>query len=165
MLKAFPAVRRWEQTDDVCQIASLRLHRALAGVVPQSARHFLNIAAVQIRRELIDLSRHYGGPEGLGANYASKPKSAEATPYFSHDNDSPAARSYDSARLERWAEFHRQVDLLPADEREVFNVLWYQEMPQEAAAEILGISERTLQRRWQSARLKLHEALQDEMPD
>ena len=31
-------------------------------------REFLGLATLQLRRELIDLSRHYRGPLGVGAN-------------------------------------------------------------------------------------------------
>jgi RNA polymerase sigma factor (sigma-70 family) len=165
MLKSFPAVHRWEQTDDVSQNACLRLHKALTQLVPESVRHFFNIAAVQIRRELIDLSRHYGGPEGMGAHHATKPKLSETDSGSENDNDPLASSSFDPSRLERWGEFHRQVELLPDEEREIFNLLWYQEMSQAQVAELMGISERTLQRRWQSARLKLFEALNGELPE
>ena len=67
MLRGYPGVARWEQTDDVLQDASLRLCRALENLVPESPRSFFNLAAVQIRRVLIDLARHYYGPQGTGA--------------------------------------------------------------------------------------------------
>src|SRR5689334_5923319 len=67
MLKDYPGVGRWEQTDDVCQKALLRLYQALSKCTLDSSRHFWNLAALQIRRVLIDLARHYQGPEGLGA--------------------------------------------------------------------------------------------------
>ena len=67
MLRNFPEVRRWEQTDDVWQNASLRLWRSLEEVQLVDARHFLRLAALQIRRELIDLSRRHCGREGIGA--------------------------------------------------------------------------------------------------
>src|SRR4051794_28001365 len=64
MLRDNSRVARWVQTDDVVQNASLQLYRALATVRPDSVRGFFNLAAVQIRRELIDLARHYYGPLG-----------------------------------------------------------------------------------------------------
>ena len=59
MLKGFARVKRWELTDDVLQNALLRLWTALGQVTPRSARDFYPLAAVQIRRELIDLTRQY----------------------------------------------------------------------------------------------------------
>lgn len=55
--RGFPQVRRWGETDDVVQGASLRLARALDAVVPADERHLLNLIATQVRRELIDLAR------------------------------------------------------------------------------------------------------------
>jgi predicted DNA-binding protein (UPF0251 family) len=43
--------------------------------------------------------------------------------------------------------------------------LWYQELSQADAAALLNVSERTLKRRWQAARLKIHQALKGVMPD
>jgi hypothetical protein len=50
-LKTFPAVRRWEQTDDVFQAAAIRLRNALKDVTPRSTRDFIGLAALQVRRE------------------------------------------------------------------------------------------------------------------
>ena len=69
MLRRYPHVRRWEETDDLLQAALMRLHRGLAVVRPEDVTHFDNLAATQIRRELIDLARSYHGPEGIGANH------------------------------------------------------------------------------------------------
>ena len=38
---------------------------------PDSTRAFFGLAAEQMRRELLDLARHYYGPEGEGANHDS----------------------------------------------------------------------------------------------
>jgi RNA polymerase sigma-70 factor (ECF subfamily) len=76
MLRRFPRLRRWEQTDDVVQDATLRLHRSLADVYPESARHFYNLAALQIRRALLDLSKHHFGPLGQAAKHHTEGGSA-----------------------------------------------------------------------------------------
>src|SRR5262245_35464825 len=66
MLKGYPNVRRWEQTDDVLQNAVIRLHRALQQLTVQTPLDFFRLAALNIRRELLDLARHYYGPQGRG---------------------------------------------------------------------------------------------------
>ena len=71
MLRDYPRVKRWEETADVLQNALIRLHRALQTVIPPSPRDFFRLATLQIRRELVDLARHYYGPEGIGANQKS----------------------------------------------------------------------------------------------
>jgi RNA polymerase sigma-70 factor (ECF subfamily) len=164
MLKGYPRVKRWEQTDDVLQNAALRLYRALADVRPASATDFFRLAAVNIRRELLDLAKHYYGPRGLGANYASPGKSPSSASASDVGLDPPDAAG-DPDRLAAWTEFHQQVERLPEEERAVFDLLWYQELTQAEAAALLHTSLRTVKRRWTSARLKLHQALHGALPD
>ena len=163
MLRAYPRVRRWEETDDVLQNAALRLHRTLGQIAPDTPRDFFRVAALNIRRELLDLAKHYFGPLGHGAQHASwgSGDSSAGAP-------APADRgdlSTEPSRLAAWGEFHEQIGALPEEEREVFDLLWYQGLSQAEAAELLGVSERTIKRRWQAARLRLHEALHGEMPE
>jgi RNA polymerase sigma-70 factor (ECF subfamily) len=161
MLRDYPGVRRWEQTDDVAQNAAVRLCRALREVRPPTPRDFFAVAALQVRRELIDLARHYAGPQGLGANHASHAAPpGDTAPPFPDEADS----TLDPVRLASWGEFHRQVDALPEDERAVFDLLWYQDLSQPEAAELLGVSESTVKRRWQSARLRLTDLLGGKLP-
>jgi RNA polymerase sigma-70 factor (ECF subfamily) len=142
MLRGYPSVRRWEETGDVLQNAMLRLYRSLLEVHPESLLHFYNLAAQQIRRELIDLARKHAQQ-----STQTEPNTEEAA-----DLDEPAT-------LVQWTEFHASVEALPEDEREVFSLIWYEEVTQKEAAELLGVSTRTVIRRWQSARYLLHLAL------
>jgi RNA polymerase sigma-70 factor (ECF subfamily) len=163
MLKSFGRVKRWEQTDDVVQNAMLRLYRSLADVQPANTVEFYKLAALNIRRELLDLAKHYYGPQGHGANYASlaqKPDQSQAELPFER-----AASVDEPDQVEPWTAFHQQVERLPAEEKEVFDLLWYQELSQAEAAELLRVSERTIKRRWASARLMLHEALKGRLPE
>jgi RNA polymerase sigma-70 factor (ECF subfamily) len=152
MLGSYERVRRWAETDDVLQNALVRLLAALREVKPQTPRDFLALATLQIRRELIDLARHYYGPEGIGAHHdsqAARPSSAPGLEAKSDLRDEPGA-------LAQWSELHQQIDALPAEEREVVGLLFYQGLTQAEAAQVLNISLRTLQRRWHTALCKLH---------
>jgi RNA polymerase sigma-70 factor (ECF subfamily) len=163
MLRRYPGVQRWEQTDDVFQNAAERLCRALKDVKPASVRSFLNLAAVQIRRELIDLARHYEGPEGPGRLHAGRLESESAArPPGPHD---PGTDTDDPARLADWTEFHAQIEALPDAEREVFDLLWYQGLPQGEAAALLGVTERVVRYRWRAAREHLHQRLGGRLPE
>jgi RNA polymerase sigma factor (sigma-70 family) len=162
MLRDFPGVHRWEQTDDVLQNAALRLYRAMGEVQPPTAADFFRLAAAQIRRELLDLARRYSGPEGLGANHASLAEISPASATAPALN--PADNTHDPDRLTDWTDFHREVETLPAEERETFDLLFYQGLSQTEAAAVLDLSERTIRRRWQSARLRLVQALGGRMP-
>ncbi len=162
MLKQFPGVRRWEQTDDVWQNAGMRLWQALERLQPTSVAHFFSLAALNIRRELIDLLRHYYGAQGIGANQVS---------HLADTTDAPAApategmdQTHEASHLAVWTEFHRKVEELPEELRTAFDLLWYQGLTQEQAAHLLNVSVRTVKRRWQSARLALYDALDHRMP-
>ena len=165
MLGDFPHVRRWYETGDVAQAAALRLTRALQAVRPASPRDFLNLAATQIRRELYDLARHEYGPEGPGAHHASGPVGAgpdetggQAGPEGAESGAGPATQA-------GWRDLLRHVqEALPAEEREVFDLLYVQELSQEEAARLLGVSVPTVKRRWRSARLRLHAATRLDLP-
>jgi len=160
MLRRFPNVRRWAETDDVLQNALLRLLRSLQKVTPHSSREFLGLAATEIRRELIDLSRHFYGPRGLGANHASV-SPASADPGI---EQAPAAQD-DPDDLDRWQVFHEGVEALPVEEREVVSLIFYHGWTQLEVAELLHCSERSVRRHWNSALLKLHERLHLNGPD
>jgi RNA polymerase sigma factor (sigma-70 family) len=57
------------------------------------------------------------------------------------------------------------IDELPEDEREVFDLVRIQGLTQVEAAEVLGVSTKTLQRRLNRALLILAEELDDLRPD
>jgi RNA polymerase sigma-70 factor (ECF subfamily) len=71
MLRRFPQVQRWAQSEDVLQNALLRLLRSLQNLKPASVREFMGLAALEMRRELLTLARHFYSPHGIGANHAS----------------------------------------------------------------------------------------------
>jgi RNA polymerase sigma-70 factor (ECF subfamily) len=156
MLRRYPTVRRWADTGDVFQGAALRLLRSLYAVPVADTRGFLNLAAANVRRELLDLARHFGGPRGVGANHASNPDGPVP--------DRPAADP-DPADLDRWAAFHAAVDRLPADEREVFGLTYYHGWPQARIAALCGVDERTVRRRWRRAAEALHALLGGDLPE
>jgi len=155
MFHARPDLRRWEQTDDVFQSAMIRLHRALVDVKPESVRHFFNLAAVQIRRTLLDLAKHHLGPHGQGKKHHTDGQPADDEGGSLHD------RAEQPEDLEAWSAFHAQVEALPDDEKEVVGLLFYEALTQEEAASVLGVSLRTVKRRWHSARCRLREKLNE----
>jgi RNA polymerase sigma factor (sigma-70 family) len=76
--------------------------------------------------------------------------------------DDPADTTHEPVRLADWTDFHRKVESLPDQEREVFDLVWYQGMSQAEAADVLQVSVPTIKRRWLSARLRLQTVLDDE---
>jgi RNA polymerase sigma-70 factor (ECF subfamily) len=155
MFRGYPKLRRWEETGDVAQNAVIRLDRTLQALRPATLRDFYRLATLEIRRELLDLFRHHFGPHGDAGHHQSGSVQAE------YDCGNV---SLDPARLAVWSEFHRQVEMLPEAEREVFELIWYQDLGHTEAARVLGVHPRTVKRHWLAALQKLHEALGGELP-
>lgn len=153
MLRGYPCVRRWEDTDDVTQNVAMRLWASLREVRPATTTAFFGLAALHARRELIDLARRFAGPQGLGARHDSG------------DTPDPGDSTYEPARLAAWTEFHEAVAALADDERILFDVLWYQGMTLPEAAALLDVPERTLRRRWRAARARVYAKLNGPPPD
>ncbi|REK18946.1 MAG: hypothetical protein DWQ37_02690 [Planctomycetota bacterium] len=155
-------VRRWEETDDVMQEALVQLHRSLSSLRPPTARDFLRIASFQIRRAILGMARHYFGPRGMGTH--------QAGPQLSLENDArPSALqettpSQVASRHEQWLRLQHQVDQLPDELREVTELMWFHALPAVEVARVVGVSERTVRRRWQRARLRLADALHARRP-
>jgi RNA polymerase sigma-70 factor (ECF subfamily) len=157
---SFERVAAQEQTDDVMQEASLRLVKALAEVKIVTPAEFFRLSSAVMRRVLIDLARHHYGPEGSAAHRAAPPgdRTEASTP-------APTAGSSNAPdKLAVWREFHERVEQLPEEQRQVFDLLWYQELSQEEAAGVLGVSVPTVKRRWRDAKLELIDVLGDNFP-
>jgi RNA polymerase sigma factor (sigma-70 family) len=148
-------VARWVDAEGVLQNALLRLLRALETVRPESTRAFFGLAAEQMRRELLDLARHYYGPEGEGANHDSvAPRPDDSRPGL----DPPAPDAND---LERWARFHEEVERLPVHEREVVGLIFYHGWTQSQVADLFHRDVRTVRRWWEAALVRLHQVMKD----
>lgn len=157
-LKRYPAVARWEQTDDVLQDVLIRLSRALRDIPLNDAKHFFALASMMTRRELIDLKRKHYGPEGGGANHATRKAETDGSCAPNRLSAAPG-RERSPETLIAWAELHELVEKLDPELREVVDLLWYQGLEQEEAASLLGISSKTVSRRWREARIRLGELL------
>jgi RNA polymerase sigma factor (sigma-70 family) len=156
---------RWVEIDDIVQDASIRLLPALRANPPSDEAGFYRLAATVVRRELIDLARRFFGPEGLGARYVTQVgRSPNLEGSGARSAEPPPQSSSDPERLAAWAEFHEAVSQLPDDQRVLFDLIWYGDLSQERAAEVLGIPLITLRRGWRAARLQLHERYGDQLP-
>ncbi|QEH38502.1 RNA polymerase sigma factor SigM [Aquisphaera giovannonii] len=157
MLRRYPGVERWVEDDDVLQASLVRLLRALESVRPASTSAFFGLAAEQMRRELLDLARHFFGPQGIGANHASRAGPDEVR----CGADVPDPRDGLDGDLDRWTRFHEEVAKLPAEDRAVVDLLYYHGWKQAEAAELLGVHAKTVRRRWEAVLINLHGILKD----
>ncbi len=154
LLGDFQRVRAYADTGDVLQNALLRMLRRLEAAPPGTAEQFFQMAAREIRCELLDLVRHYYGPRGAGRNETAPNPLDSAVAALD-----PADHSNEPRQLAMWTEFHEQVEALPAQERAVFDLLWYYGMTLEEAAQVLNWSLSTVKRRWLEARLRFRAML------
>jgi RNA polymerase sigma factor (sigma-70 family) len=161
LLGKFARVRRWDNTDDVAQNAALRLYRALSQVVPDSPRGLMGLMANQIQWELLDLARKHAGPMSYAANHGTNVHDGSEGPvqYIDRAPDPGDDDDNEEIPLERWEAFHGAVESLPAELKEVFQLVWYLAVDRKTAAETLGLSARTLDRRWQEARAAVRQAM------
>lgn len=158
MLRAFPNVRRWADTGDVFQESVVRLLRSLEQLdpPPASVQDFLNLAAAHIRRELLDLARRCGTAKRRG----DVPLDAGG----SQGGFDPAASMDDPDELELWRRFHEEVEKLPVEQREVISLRFYHGWTEAEIAELFGVTERTVRRRWAAGCASLSDVLGGALP-
>lgn len=153
MLKSFPNVREWAETGDVLQGSLIRLLHTLHNLTPASTRDFFGLAALHIRRELLDLARRYRAGRATFVN--ADQEAAETSNEKGLGTDKGLAL---------WCRFHEAVEVLPAEEREVVGLSFYHGWTQVQIAELFGVDERTIRRRWQSACARLLRLAGGELP-
>ena len=170
MIRGFPMLPQWHQSGDVSQNAALRLWHALSAVTPHTPREFFALASLQIRRVLLDMIRSIYGrtPSDVDeGNRQRRPLVHVGIPPRIWTNDDsnvdcgPEVTTDDPKQLAFWTEFHNQVGRLSDELREVVDLLFYQELTQQEAAEIIGVNVRTIKRRWRAARNQLHQVIRD----
>lgn len=157
MFRASPGLRAVEETDDVLQRSLLRLRHSLGNIQPTTVRGFFALAAKQIRWVLQDVARELAATPIVYTG-AHSPESSAPVAELVDPGSGPMS-------LAEWTEFHQQVERLPDDAREVFDLVWYEGLNQVEAAALIGVPLRTLKRRWRVARELLSQALYGEPPD
>jgi len=158
-------VHRWEETCDVLQNSLLRLYRSLADTRPSRTVDFFRLAALNIRRELHDLAKHYYGPRGVGANYVATVWDGQVSPMATNRSvgrPPTPVKTGESGGLGGIPCSGRAPTRARA---RTVRPSVVQELSQSEAAALLNVSERTLKRRWAAARLRLHKMLVDTLPD
>ena len=105
---------------------------------------------------LSDLGRHYYGPEGMGRHHDT-----DKVPLKGPDHRSPDRREISDFD---WPRIEKALEALSEEERDVFTLHEFNELPFTKVAKELEMSYGTVKIRYRSARLKLWEALRDEAP-
>ena len=137
------------QPEELLSSVVERMLKAMREFRPEGVRQFFALATRHMRWELNDLARRLDGenrPEPLNA-LAVAPDQSVVTQVTRN------ARRILQA-----------IEELPTDEKEVFELVRIQGMPQQGAAAVLGISGKTVQRRLHRAVRLLSEKLCDLQP-
>jgi DNA-directed RNA polymerase specialized sigma24 family protein len=119
-----------QNTADLIQAAALKVWRVISdeAVRAEEPAQFYALLARVVRTSLIKLAEWCRNNGGAGAGTADD--AGEAFPAAT------ASDTWDPARLALWTEFHRQVERLADEERQVVDLVFYQGLgTDEAAAE------------------------------
>jgi len=123
-----------------------RMLKALREARPGNVRQFFHIAGQHMRWELNDVARRLDqGPR----------------PVELHENLAAQPPTQDTSIGPNTVRILEAIDRLPADFREVFDLIRIQGMTQPEAAQLIGVSVRTVQRRLNTGILMLTEELAD----
>jgi RNA polymerase sigma-70 factor (ECF subfamily) len=135
------------ETDELLGGVVAGLLTALRTVRPPTVRQFFALANQHMRWQLNDLARRLDQQPAAGALAES---GVAAPPASTGSGLTPDGRRMLGA-----------IDGLPEDEREVFDLVAIQGLTHAEAAAVVGVSEKTVQRRLNRARLLLAERLAD----
>jgi RNA polymerase sigma-70 factor (ECF subfamily) len=153
LYKSYPRLTRPPanlETDELLGGVVARLLTALRTTRPASVRQFFALANQHMRWQLNDLARRLDEQPAV----ASLPETGVAGQSVS----SVSGLTPDGRRM------LGAIEGLPEDEREVFDLVGIQGLTHAEAATVVGVSEKTVQRRLNRARLLLAERLADLRP-
>jgi RNA polymerase sigma-70 factor (ECF subfamily) len=153
LYKSYPRLTRPPlnlETDELLGGVVARLLTALRTIRPPTVRRFFALANQHMRWQLNDLARRL---DEQPAATALAESGVAAPPGSTASGLSPDGRRMLGA-----------IDGLPEDEREVFDLVGIQGLTHAEAATVVGVSEKTVQRRLNRARLLLAEQLSDLRP-
>jgi RNA polymerase sigma-70 factor (ECF subfamily) len=151
--KSYPRLTRPPvnlETDELLGGVVARLLTALRTTRPPTVRQFFALACQHMRWQLNDLARRLDEQPAV----ASMPEAGVAGPPMS----TASGLGPDGRRM------LAAIEGLAEDEREVFDLVGIQGLTHAEAAAVVGVAEKTVQRRLNRARLLLAERLADLRP-
>jgi RNA polymerase sigma-70 factor (ECF subfamily) len=153
LYKSYPRLTRPPlnlEADELLGGVVAGLLTALRKTCPPTVRRFFALANQHMRWQLNDLARRL---DERAAAAALAESGVAAPPVSTASSLSPD-----------WRRMLEVIEGLPEDEREVFDLVGIQELTHAEAAKVIGVSEKTVQRRLNRARLLLAERLADLRP-
>jgi RNA polymerase sigma factor (sigma-70 family) len=142
-LPQWDRLRRFEDSQDILTQAQMRFAKAVRAVTFRTLDDFIRLGAWVIRNQICDSAGRYFGPTGAGTNEINLPGDPSGS------GPAIAAPATDTLG----AELDEAIERLPDGPREMFDLLYYQGLTQGEAADHLGVSASTIQRRWIEAKI------------
>jgi RNA polymerase sigma factor (sigma-70 family) len=144
----FPELRDRHDLENVVNETWAGMMRALETARPPTAQEFLRLVAHKVRQVLLEMAGRQNRDDcrvGDNSDHGAGAELADST--------------FEPGRLALLSEFHRQVENLPDDERTVFDLHYYTDLPQAEVARILGMHPGKVSYLWVAATEKLAESL------
>ena len=148
----FPDLKDRHDLESVVDESWPRLMRALETARPPTVEDFLRLVAHKVRQVLLDMADRQRRHDARLRDGLLDAKERRV-------RVEPADDSLEPGRLALLTEFHRQVENLPADQRTVFDLHYYTDLPQAEVARLLGIHPRKVSYLWVAATEQLAEWL------
>jgi RNA polymerase sigma factor (sigma-70 family) len=157
LLESYPIVKEAEGVDDIVQELWQRLSRALLHCKPSDSRKFFGLAGFKMHQLLTDMVRRlrrtrHSAVEDFDA-YETKIRMFKARRLGARTTSRGPATTCE--RHEQICRLLQAVGRLSGDEREVLMNTYYLGLSAPAAAKVMGLSEKTVDRRLDSARKHL----------
>jgi len=147
--ESFPRLQAGHDLDSVVNETWIRLVRALEQTSPGTVQEFFGLAAHKIRQVLLDMARKQ--------TRLDRQNERELMVADSGGDSALQQDTHNPLRLSMWTEFHARVPNLPDDERQMFEMHYYLEVPQVEIARLMNITPRQASRLWVSALERLTE--------
>jgi RNA polymerase sigma factor (sigma-70 family) len=143
--QSFPALNLVHDVDSVVNETWMRLLPALEKTEPETVQDFFRLAAHKIRQVLLDMVER-----GKSLNQERSMNSNDSANGFD-----PSQSTFDPSQLIMWSEFHQRVETLEEEERKVFEMHYYLEVPKSQIAQVLNIPRSRVSQLWIQATERL----------
>lgn len=146
----FATVARWYATDDVVQEVCLKLEQTLRNTPVNTGDHFLRLAAIHIKRALLNMHAHTRTKSHFSATLRADRAGNDDGP------DGPLARAPARTDAEfRWDKFLDHFKSLTDEQRQMLDDVFFNGCTQQEAAGRLNIAITAFKERWLKLKLQL----------
>lgn len=155
-LEGVPSVKGLMTADDVTNDFYVKALEAFKKEsdkkVPETAEHFLAWSATLLRNRLNDAMRKFIGREDESASTKNRRAGNRQSVDFAVSNGlDPVSNTYDPAEIDRYTDAHRAIARLPEHQRRALDLRYFHGYGNIEAAELAGVSPRTMTLHYQQA--------------